>query len=110
MLLLKEAHQITFHQRCTNCLMIKVYKNLNGHSRDIMNDIFKLKENMYNLQNFHIFQKENHRSLKYGPDAIPYRVSQLLQQVPIDICQAASLPLFEDCIKTWECEDFPCRS
>ena len=42
-LLLDEAHQITFHQRCINSLMIEVYKHLNGHSPDIMNDIFKLK-------------------------------------------------------------------
>ena len=42
-----------------------------------MNDIFKLRENMYNLRNFHIFQTENPRSLKYGLDAIPYRASQL---------------------------------
>ena len=43
-LLLEEAHQITFHQRCINSLMIKVYKYINGHSPDIMNDIFKLRE------------------------------------------------------------------
>ena len=71
-LLLEEAHQITFHQRCINSLMIEVYKYLNGHSPDIMNDIFKLRENTYNLWNFHIFQTENPRSLKYWLDAIPY--------------------------------------
>ena len=43
---LEEAHQITFHQRYINFLMIEVYKYLNGHSPDIMNDIFKLSENM----------------------------------------------------------------
>ena len=62
-LLLEEAHQITFHQRCMNSLMIEVYKYLNEHLPDIMNDIFRL-ENMCNLLNFHIFQKENLRSLK----------------------------------------------
>ena len=65
--------------------MIEVYKYLNGHSADIVSDIFKLKENTYNLWNFHIFLTENTRSLKYGLDAIPYRASQLWQQVPIDI-------------------------
>ena len=65
--------------------MIEDYKYLNGYSPDIMNDIFKLRENMYNLQNFHIFQTENLRSLKYRLDAIPYRASQLWQQVLIDI-------------------------
>ena len=58
-LLLKEAHQITFRQQCINSLMIKVYKYLNGHSPEIMNDIFKLRKNMYNLQNFYIFQTVN---------------------------------------------------
>ena len=89
--------------------MIEVYKYLNGHSPD-MNDIFKLRENTYNLQNFHIFQTENLRSLKYGLDAIPYRASQLWQQVPTDIREAASLTLFKNRIKTWKCEDFLCRS
>ena len=50
-----QAHQITFHQRCINSLMIEVYKYRNGHSPEIMNDIFNLRENMYNLRNFHIF-------------------------------------------------------
>ena len=59
--------------------MIEVYKYPNRHSPDIMNYIFKLIENMYNLRNFQckIFQTENPPSLKYGLDAIPYRASQL---------------------------------
>ena len=86
------------------------YKYLNGDSREIMNDIFKLRKNVYNLRHFRIFQIENPRSLKYGLDAIPYRTSQLWQQVPIDIREAASLALFKNLIKTWKCEDCTCRS
>ena len=90
--------------------MIEVYEQLNGHSPDLMNDIFKLRENRYNLRNFHIFQTENPRSLIYGLDAIPYHASLLWQQVPIDIRKAPSLTLFKNCIKTWKWEDCPCRS
>ena len=50
-LLLEEPHQIRFHQRCINYLMIEVYKYLNRHSPEIMNKIFKLRENKYNLRN-----------------------------------------------------------
>ena len=50
--------------------MIEVYKYQNGYSPDIMNDIFKLRESMYNLQGFHIFLAENRLSLKYWLDAI----------------------------------------
>ena len=90
--------------------MIEVYKYLNGHSPDIMNYIFKLRENLCHLRNYHIFQTENSRSLKYGLNAIPYRASELWQQVPIDIREAASLTLSKNDIQTWKCEDFPCRS
>ena len=100
-LLLEEAHQITFHKRCINSLMIEVYKYLNGHSSDIMNDIFNLTENTYNLRNFHIFQTENPRLLIYRLDAIPYRASQHWQQVPIDIREAASLTLFKNRINNF---------
>ena len=65
-----------------------------------MNDIFKLRKNEYNLWNFHIFQTENPCLLKYGLDAIPYRASQLWQQVPTDIREAASVALFKNHIKT----------
>ena len=83
--------------------MIEVYKYINGHSPDIMNNIFKLrKKNEYNFRKFHIFQTENPRSLKYGRDAIPYCASQLWQEVPIDICEATSLALLKNHIKTWK--------
>ena len=36
--------------------MIEVYKYMNGLSPDIMSDTFKLRENTYNLRNFHIFE------------------------------------------------------
>ena len=74
-----------------------------------MNDIFKLRENMYNFRNFHTFQTANTGSLKYGLDGIPYSASQLWQQVPIDIREAASVPLFENRNNTWKFENCAIR-
>ena len=85
---------VTFHQRCINSLMIEVYKYLNGHSPDIINDIFKLRENTYNLRNFHIFQLAN-SSNKY---------------LLISVRERTSLILFKNLIKTWKWEDCPYRS
>ena len=65
---------------------------------------------MYNLQNCYTFQTENPCSFKYGLDAISYCANQLWQQVLINICDVASLALFKSRIKTWKCEDCPCRS
>ena len=83
---------------------------MNGHSPYIMNDIFKLRENMYNLRKFHIFQTDNPRLLEYGLGAIPHCAIQLCQQVAIDIHEEASLALFKNYIKTCKLEDCPCRS
>ena len=90
--------------------MIEVYKYLNGHSRDIKNYIFKLREGMYGLLNIQIFEIENLPSSKYGLNAIPHRASQIWQQVPIDMREVTSSTLFKNRIKTWKCEDFPCTS
>ena len=57
--------------------MTEVYKYLNGLSPDIMSDIFKLRENTYNLRNFHIFESQNPRTKKFSLDSIAYRASQL---------------------------------
>ena len=57
--------------------MIEVYKYLNGLSPDIMSEIFKVRENTYNLRNFHIFESHNRRTKKFGLHSIAYRTSQL---------------------------------
>ena len=57
--------------------MTEVYKYLNGLSPDIMSDIFKLRENTYNLRNFHMFESQNPRAKKFGLDSIAYRASQI---------------------------------
>ena len=43
--LLENANEKQFHQKCIELLMIEVYKCLNGISPDIMSDIFKLRKN-----------------------------------------------------------------
>ena len=40
-------------------LMIEGYKYLNGLSPQIMNDIFKLRKNTYDLRNIHLFESQN---------------------------------------------------
>ena len=78
--------------------MIEVYKYLNGLSPDIMSDIFKPRENTYNLRNFHIFESQNPRTKTFGLD-ITYRASQLWNNVLEEIRNSTSLPMFKKKIK-----------
>ena len=79
--------------------MIEVYKYLNRPSPGIMSDIFKLRENTYNLRNFHIFESQNPKTKQFGLDNIVYRASQLWKNVPEEIINSTSLPVFKEKIK-----------
>ena len=46
---------LTIHQQCIDRLLIEIYKFLNDYSSDSMNDFFHLRQNTYNLENFHAF-------------------------------------------------------
>ena len=50
-----------------------------------MSDIFKLRENTYNIRNNYIIESQNSRTTKFGLDSIAYRASQLWKNVPEEI-------------------------
>ena len=79
--------------------MIEVYNYLSGLCPDIMSEIFKLRQNTYNLRNFHIFESQNPRTKTFGLDSIAYRASQLWENVPEEIRNSTSLPMFKKKIK-----------
>ena len=80
--LLENANEKQVHQKCIELLMIEVYKYLNNLYPDIMSNIFKLRENTYNLRHFHIFESQNPRTKKFVLDSIAYRASQFWKNVP----------------------------
>lgn len=59
--------------------MVEIFKHLNDLSSDIMNEVFTLKENPYNLRNHRIFRTENPCTNRFGLDSIGYRGSQIWQ-------------------------------
>ena len=80
--LLENANEKLVPQKCIGFLLTEVYKYLNGLSPDIMNTIFKLRQNTYNLKNFHAFESQNPRTKKFGLDSIAYKASQLWKIFP----------------------------
>ena len=75
--LVENANEKSFHKKCIEFLLIEVYKYLNSLSPDIMNTIFQLRQNSYNLRHFHSFESQNPRTKTFGLDSIEYRASQL---------------------------------
>ena len=60
--LLEKANEKPVHQKCIEFLFIEVYKYLNGLSADIMNTIFKPRQNTYSLRNFRAYESQNPRT------------------------------------------------
>ena len=74
--MLDTLNENTIHQQCIDRLLTEVYKFLNGYSPDIMNDVFHLRQNTYNLRNFYAFATvvpRNNFMLNY----VVYRADQL---------------------------------
>ena len=88
-LLLENANENPVYQKCIELLMLEVCKYLNGLSSDIM------RENTWNLINFHIFESRNTRTKKFGLDSIAYRASQLQKNAPEEIRSSTSLPVLK---------------
>ena len=99
-------------QRCINVLITKVYKHLNGYSPDLLNEIFYLRQDNYNL-NFNDFGTDNSLN-KYLLNSSVYRANQLWKTLLSKIKDCASLQLFKNKIfilkiKTWSCNRYLCQ-
>ena len=66
----------TIDQRCINVLLTRVHKYLNGFSPDLMNEVFYLRQNHYNLRNFNVFATDN-PGYKYLLNSSAYLLNQL---------------------------------
>ena len=78
----------TVYQRCINIFTnrsIQIFKRL---LLDVMNEVFYLRQNHYNLLNFNVFATDN-PSNKYLLNSSIYRANQLWQTLPSGIKDCA---------------------
>ena len=75
--LLRSSGDTSIHQRCINSLLTEVYKYIHGLSPEIMNEVFSTRANIYNTQQFNVFETLVPTSNRYGLNSIPYKTNQL---------------------------------
>ena len=97
--LLFTLNEKTIHPRCISILLTKLNKYLNGYFPNLMNEVFYLRQNYYNLSNLNVSATDNPRN-KYLLDSSVYRANQLWQTLTSEIKGCAPLQLFKDKIKT----------
>ena len=87
----------------------EVYKYIHGLSPEIMNEVFSTRANIYNTQQFNVFETHIPTSNRYGLNSIPYKANQLWNLLPENLKSSPSLTLFKNEIKLWQCFNCPCN-
>ena len=106
--MLDTLNEKTIQHQCIDRLPTKMRKFLNGYSPAIMNDVFQLRQNTYNLRNFHVFASDVPRN-NCMHNSVVYRANQLWETLPFDLKNACSLELFNKGLKNWCCTRYPCQ-
>ena len=89
--------------------MVEVYKIINGYAPPIMDKFFIIRENTHNLRNFQIILIKNRKTVRYGSETIPYRISLLCANLSEEYKLANSLREFKPKTKSWKCDTCVCR-
>ena len=104
---------VTIHQRNLQLLATEIYKISNKLSPPIMQDMFHMYENIYNLRNFHEIATIRRNTTLYALETLSYRSSVVWSLRPAVIKVSSTLAIFKNRIKSWKCEDCPfkqCKS
>ena len=103
----KKEH--TIHQQNIDVLMKEIYKFENNLSPPLTDYMFQVRKVNYNLRHFKKLSNTKKNSVKMGLETITYLAPQLWNLTPTEIKDAPSLLIFKEKIKSWYCDNCPCR-
>ena len=108
--LLVKDNSVSVHHNNIHTLAIEMYKVVNGISPEIMNDVFKVRnETHYHLRHTSQFLIEPIHSVFNGSELASYLGPKIWEQIPIEIKNKDSLISFKKEIKKWKPLNCPCR-
>ena len=103
-------NSVSIHHNNVDTLAIEMYKVTNDMSPEIINDIFKLRENThYNLRHTSQFLVDPIHSVFNGSESALYLGSKIWEQIPCEIKNINSLVGFKKEIRKWNPANCPCR-
>ena len=107
--LLERDKAVTIHTKNLQTLMVETLKTQNNLNPPYVNEIFRERDNIYNLRNNNEFVLPSIKTVHFGSESIRYRGPQLWFSLPQDIRNTESLSSFKSKIKKWHGEECSCR-
>ena len=108
-ILLERDKSVTIHTKNLQTLMTEIFKTQNSMNPPFMNEIFRERENMYDLRNNNEFVIPRIKTVNFGSESIRNRGPQLWFSLLQDTRNTESLSLFKSKIKKWHGEECSCR-
>ena len=99
--LCKEAKKFTVNRRCIKSAAIQMYKIKNKMAPLYLQEIFSVREDIYNLRANDTFSIPQFNSIKYGKKSLRYYGAKLWAHIPSNIRSKVSLSSFKSAVTDW---------
>ena len=106
---MQNNRDIYSHHKNIQGLMTEIFKIKNELAPPILDSMFERRNDSYNLRNFQEFLTERKRTMHYGLETLSYWSPQLWSLLLENIKKVESLEIFKRKVKSWICDDCPCR-
>ena len=108
--LLNKGNSVSIHHNNIHVLAIEMYKFTNDMSRDIKNEVFKLRNTPHcNLRHTSHFSTDPIHSVYNRTESASYFGPKIWEQIPAKIKNKDTLDGFKKEIKKWKPTECPCR-
>ena len=107
--LLEQSKSVPVHVRNLQLLMTEIYKTKCGLNPPFMKEIFMQRNIGYSLRHGDDAQLPKVRTTSFGVESIAYLGNKLWQNLPQEIKQSNSLPIFKKQIRCWNGGKCNCR-
>ena len=107
--LLDLDNSFSIHHRNLQKLATEMFKIKNNLSPTLMQELFPIQENRYDLRNKRYWETANVRTTCYGIETLIFRGQKTWQLIPPPIKESTSLQEFKNKIRKWTPEGCTCR-
>ena len=107
--LLEKDKSVTIHERNIQKLAIEMYKVKNNLSPLPVQELFKQRDQTYNLRKEGCWEVPRVQKVNYGIETLRYRGIKTWDLIPENIRESESLAVFKEKIKEWKPQGCTCR-